>query len=138
MQLLEQVTRQPLQKDLETAQKSCNIEKNRYSTFIPCQCNYLCVWNTCVCVLYLCVLCMVCVYVWVGGARRWMWVCGAFLGVCMCMSVCILSLCVCVCVCAHDHCATDDFQRVCLRVTGRPGSDYINASWISVSPTKHT
>ena len=27
MQLLEQVTRQPLQKDLETAQKSCNVER---------------------------------------------------------------------------------------------------------------
>lgn len=28
---------------------------------------------------------------------------------------------------------TDDFQRVYLRVTGQPGSDYINASWINVS-----
>ena len=63
------------------------------------------------CVLYLCVLVVYGVYVWVGGARGWMWVCGSFLGVCMCMSVCILSLCVFMCVCAHEHCATDDFQR---------------------------
>ncbi|CAI8021345.1 Receptor-type tyrosine-protein phosphatase epsilon [Geodia barretti] len=28
-------------------------------------------------------------------------------------------------------CPVNDFQRVCLRLTGQPGSDYINGSWIN-------
>ena len=96
------------------------------------------------CVLYLCVMCVygVCMCGWVVQGDgcgcvglSWVSVCVCLCAFYLCVFVCV---CVCVCVCAHEHCATDDFQRVCLRVTGRPGSDYINASWISVSSTKHT
>ena len=95
-----------------------------------------------VCVVPLCDVCVWCVCMcgWVVQGDgcgcvglSWVSVC-----VCLCAFYLCVFVCVCVCVCAHDHCATDDFQRVCLRVTGRPGSDYINASWISVSSTKHT
>ena len=86
LQLLGQVSRQPLDKDLTVCKKEFNISKNRNLQFVPCQFHILMTKNHANILLHFPL---------------------------------------------HMH--LDDYQRVCLKLTGQPGSDYINASWINVS-----